>query len=61
MKKKNKISGATLNWNGDIVLCFDSGEILPGKLDRILYPEYYKVRKDYPCDPKTNKPLEIYK
>jgi len=57
---ESRISGVTMNWSGDAVLCFGDGMILPGRLDRELYPQYYRWREDWPCEPTTGVPLKIW-
>lgn len=56
----SEIVGATINWSGDVVLCFSGGTVLPGKFDRIMFPEYYRWREDWPCEQTTGEPLEIW-
>ena len=56
----DRIVGATMDWAGNAVIVYEDGTILPNKLDRYFHKEYYEKRKDYPCDPKTGKELEIY-
>jgi hypothetical protein len=56
---RNKIVGVTLGWSCDPVLEFEGGKVLPGKLDRILYKEYYAQGDDWPRDPITGIKLEI--
>lgn len=56
---KDRITGATIGWSLDVVICFDHKYVLPGKSDRKLFKEYYKHRDDWPCDPETGKPLPV--
>ena len=54
-----RITGAGMNWAGKVVLCFDGEYCLPQSIDRMMFPEYYRVRDDWPCDPVTGDPLPV--
>ena len=61
--KKHGITGVTLGWPtkpGElpVTLCFD-GDVLFGKADRIMYPQYFKDG-EWPTDPVTKEKLPIH-
>jgi hypothetical protein len=52
--------GVTLNYGFIPTIKFKSGCILPGNLDRYLYPEYYKNSPDgWPRDPVTGEKMPV--
>lgn len=55
-----KIIGATRDHAWRVCLAFEGGTMFGQRVDKILYPEYYKHRRDYPCDPITGKELPIW-
>lgn len=58
---KEKPKGVTMGWNGEPMLCFESGQILWSKeVESILYPEYQRNENNWPIDPDTKEPLPIY-
>jgi len=50
---------ATIDWAANVCLCGEDGRVW-GKIDRVLFPEYWKKNKHFPHDPQTGKPLTIY-
>lgn len=50
----------TINWAGKICLAFKNGEILHGRVDKLLYPEYFPNDCEWPVDPETGIKLQIY-
>ncbi len=62
--------GVTIDWYGNICLCFEGGFILYNSVesihdlskrtDRILYPEYFKEDEEWPVDPVTRQKLPIW-
>lgn len=56
---KRKPIGVTMAWRGEVVLCFDGGTILGCRADRILYPEYFPNKCEWPIDPETGEKLKI--
>lgn len=53
------LSGATMDWGGDVVLCDNNGMILPYRADRIINKEFYKNGDDWPRCPITGKQIPI--
>lgn len=48
-----------MNWAGEPTLMFADGDILPKKVELILYPEYYPDNCTWPVDPQTGRELAV--